>query len=156
MGLEWAWRPGRRRLRLHRVLTVVESAYYAGHQRVEQPCDRHLVDLGLVSGTPASWSIKKFVRTACRYPTVDIQAGDRTFTAADPTDATSAKPSTASKRKASCTLPSPESGRAGRQIVAGRRDMAQDRSSTTPERMALSATFPSPCHIAGAMWRPPV
>jgi hypothetical protein len=30
------------------------------------------------------WSIKKFVRTARRYRTIQIQAGDRTLTAADP------------------------------------------------------------------------
>ena len=30
------------------------------------------------------WSIKKFVRTARRYRTVEIQAGDHTVTAADP------------------------------------------------------------------------
>jgi hypothetical protein len=30
------------------------------------------------------WSIKKFVRTARRYRTVEIQAGAHTITAADP------------------------------------------------------------------------
>lgn len=30
------------------------------------------------------WSIKKFVRTARRYRTVEIQAGQQTITAADP------------------------------------------------------------------------
>lgn len=30
------------------------------------------------------WSIKKFVRTARRYRTVEIQAGQHTITAADP------------------------------------------------------------------------
>ena len=30
------------------------------------------------------WSIKKFVRTARRYRTVKIQAGNQTLTAADP------------------------------------------------------------------------
>lgn len=30
------------------------------------------------------WSIKRFVRTARRYRTVDIQAGAHTLTAADP------------------------------------------------------------------------
>jgi hypothetical protein len=30
------------------------------------------------------WSIKKFVRTARRYRTIEIQAGDHTITAADP------------------------------------------------------------------------
>ena len=32
----------------------------------------------------SGWSIKKFVRTARRYRTVKIQAGDQTLTAADP------------------------------------------------------------------------
>jgi transposase len=31
-----------------------------------------------------SWSIKKFVRTARRYRTIEIQAGDHTITAANP------------------------------------------------------------------------
>ena len=30
------------------------------------------------------WSIKKFVRTARRYRTIEIQAGEHTITAADP------------------------------------------------------------------------
>jgi hypothetical protein len=30
------------------------------------------------------WSIKKFVRTARRYRTIEIQAGQQTITAADP------------------------------------------------------------------------
>jgi hypothetical protein len=30
------------------------------------------------------WSIRKFVRTARRYRTIEIQAGDHTVTAADP------------------------------------------------------------------------
>ena len=30
------------------------------------------------------WSIRKFVRTACRYRTVEIQVGGHTITAADP------------------------------------------------------------------------
>jgi transposase len=30
------------------------------------------------------WSIRKFVRTARRYRTIEIQAGDHTITAADP------------------------------------------------------------------------
>jgi hypothetical protein len=32
----------------------------------------------------ASWSIRKFVRTARRYRVIQIQAGDHTITAADP------------------------------------------------------------------------
>ena len=30
------------------------------------------------------WSIRKFVRTACRYRTIEIQVGPHTSTAADP------------------------------------------------------------------------
>jgi hypothetical protein len=30
------------------------------------------------------WSIRKFVKTACRYRTVQIQAGHHAITAADP------------------------------------------------------------------------
>ena len=30
------------------------------------------------------WSIRKFVRTARRYRTIEIQAGDHTITAGDP------------------------------------------------------------------------
>jgi hypothetical protein len=30
------------------------------------------------------WPIKKFVRAACRYRTIQIQAGPQTITAADP------------------------------------------------------------------------
>ena len=30
------------------------------------------------------WSIRKFVKTARRYRTIEIQAGDHTLTAADP------------------------------------------------------------------------
>ena len=35
--------------------------------------------------TTTGWSIKKFVRTARRYRTIQIQAGSHTITAADPT-----------------------------------------------------------------------
>jgi len=34
--------------------------------------------------TTTGWSIKKFVRTARRYRTIEIQAGPHTITAADP------------------------------------------------------------------------
>ena len=34
--------------------------------------------------TQASWSIRKFVKTARRYRTIEIQAGRQTITAADP------------------------------------------------------------------------
>ena len=33
---------------------------------------------------PTGWSIRRFVRTARRYRTITIQAGDQTLTAADP------------------------------------------------------------------------
>jgi hypothetical protein len=34
--------------------------------------------------TTTGWSIRKFVRTARRYRTIEIKAGDHTITAADP------------------------------------------------------------------------
>jgi transposase len=34
--------------------------------------------------TTTGWSIRKFVRTARRYRTIEIQAGEHTITAADP------------------------------------------------------------------------
>ncbi len=42
------------------------------------------------------WSIRMFVKTARRYRTIEIQAGDHVITAADPCPTTSRKPSTAS------------------------------------------------------------
>jgi hypothetical protein len=39
------------------------------------------------------WSIRKFVRTARRYRTIQIQAGDHVITAADPPPANFARPS---------------------------------------------------------------
>ena len=42
------------------------------------------------------WSIRKFVKTARRYRTIQIQAGDHVITAADPSPTTSATPSTRS------------------------------------------------------------
>jgi transposase len=46
------------------------------------------------------WSIRKFVRTARRYRTIQIQAGPRTITAADPCPTNSAR---ASKRSTAPT-----------------------------------------------------
>jgi transposase len=42
------------------------------------------------------WSIRKFVKTARRDRTIEIQAGRQTITAADPCPTTSARPSTLS------------------------------------------------------------
>jgi transposase len=42
------------------------------------------------------WSIRKFVKTAHRYRTIEIQVGDHFINAADPCPTTSTKPSTAS------------------------------------------------------------
>jgi hypothetical protein len=39
------------------------------------------------------WLIRKFVKTARRYRTIETQAGRQTITAADPLPTTSAKPS---------------------------------------------------------------
>jgi hypothetical protein len=38
----------------------------------------------VISARQTDWSIKKFVRTARRYRTVKIKAGNQTLTAADP------------------------------------------------------------------------
>ena len=46
------------------------------------------------------WSIRKFVRTARRYREIQIQAGDHTITAADPSQTNSATPSTRSAEPA--------------------------------------------------------
>ena len=46
------------------------------------------------------WSIRKFVKTARRYRTIEIQAGPHTITAADPSPTNSARPS---KRSATLT-----------------------------------------------------
>jgi hypothetical protein len=40
----------------------------------------------------ADWSIRKFVKTARRYRTIQIQAGNHVITAADPSPTTSARP----------------------------------------------------------------
>ncbi len=50
------------------------------------------------------WSIRKFVRTARRCRTIEIQAGQHTTTAANPLPTTSAKPSTPSIVPTSCAL----------------------------------------------------
>jgi hypothetical protein len=42
-----------------------------------------------------AWPVKKFVRTARRYWTIEIQVGAHTITAADPCLTTSTQPSTA-------------------------------------------------------------
>jgi hypothetical protein len=42
------------------------------------------------------WSIRKFIRTARRCRTIEVQAGQHTITAANPLPTTSAKPSTPS------------------------------------------------------------
>jgi hypothetical protein len=39
------------------------------------------------------WSIRKFIKTARRYRTIEIQAGPHTITAADPCPPTSGQPS---------------------------------------------------------------
>ena len=40
---------------LLRVLNIAESTYYAWKKRVEQPADRELVDLGLLSNIYEIW-----------------------------------------------------------------------------------------------------
>ncbi|MCO8271315.1 IS3 family transposase [Actinoplanes sp. TRM 88003] len=40
---------------LLRVLNIAESTYYAWRKQAEQPCDRDLVDLGLLTGIHEIW-----------------------------------------------------------------------------------------------------
>jgi hypothetical protein len=42
----------------------------------------------------AGWPVRKFVRTARRYRTIEIRAGRQAITAAAPSQMTSARPST--------------------------------------------------------------
>jgi hypothetical protein len=67
------------------------------------------------------WPVRKLVRTARRYQTIQNQADNHTITAADPCPATSAKPSITSTA-IRCALRWPNSGqlRAGRHACAAR------------------------------------
>jgi hypothetical protein len=87
----------RRRDPIEAHLTVVFAAL-APSRRIEQQ---------------TGWSIRKFVKTARRYRTIQIQAGSHTFTAADPIPASSASPRP-DPRPNRCTLIWPNSGRCRR------------------------------------------
>ncbi|BDH59422.1 hypothetical protein MTP03_43610 [Tsukamurella sp. PLM1] len=63
------------------------------YHRLRESIDAHLTVVfaalaitRLIEGR-TGWSIKKFVTTARRYRTIDIQAGQHTITAADPVPA---------------------------------------------------------------------
>ena len=82
----------------HQLWRIEKSFRMSKHDLQARPIYHHLRDsieahLSIVVaamavshhiGTQTGWSIKKFVRTARRYRTVKIQAGNQTLTAADP------------------------------------------------------------------------
>jgi hypothetical protein len=51
---------------LLRVLNIASSTYYAWKKQAEQPCDRDLVDLGLLSNIYEIWAISGFTYSADR------------------------------------------------------------------------------------------
>jgi hypothetical protein len=94
----------------HRLFEIEKSFRMSKHDLQARPIYHHQRDsieapLTIVFAALAvsrwienrtGWSIKKFVRTARRYRTTEIQAGSHVTTAADPSPVTSMKPSTAS------------------------------------------------------------
>jgi hypothetical protein len=82
----------------HRLIEVEKSFRMSKHDLAARPIYHHLRDsieahLTIVFAALAisrwieqttGWSIRKFVRTARRYRTIQIQAGAHTVTAADP------------------------------------------------------------------------
>jgi hypothetical protein len=82
----------------HRLFQIEKSFRMSKHDLQARPIYHHQRDsidahLTIVFAALAvsrwiedrtGWSIKKFVRTARRYRTIDIQAGGHTITAADP------------------------------------------------------------------------
>ncbi len=58
----------------------------------------------------AGWSIRRFVKTARRYRTIQIQAGRHTFTAADPATRRPSSGTRPRPRTAQCPLTWPNSG----------------------------------------------
>ena len=82
----------------HRLFEIEKSFRMSKHDLQARPIYHHQRDsidahLTIVFAALAvsrwiehvtGWSIKKFVRTARRYRTIEIQAGDHTITAADP------------------------------------------------------------------------
>ena len=82
----------------HQLWRIEKSFRISKHDLQARPIYHHTresieADLTIVFAAPAvshwieqrtGWSIKKFVRTARRYRTVDIRAGNHTLTAAEP------------------------------------------------------------------------
>jgi hypothetical protein len=82
----------------HRLFEIEKSFRMSKHDLQARPIyhrqrdsiDAHLsivfaaLAIGRWIETRTGWSIRKFVRTARRYRTIEIQAGDHTITAADP------------------------------------------------------------------------
>ena len=82
----------------HQLFQIESSFRMSKHDLQARPIYHHLRDsieahLTIVFAALAvsrwiehqtGWSIRKFVRTARRYRTIEIQAGDHTITAADP------------------------------------------------------------------------
>ena len=59
------------------------------------------------------WSIRKFVKTARRYRTIQIQAGDHVITAADPATRRTPHRHRSDQRPLTCALVWPKSGPLG-------------------------------------------
>jgi transposase len=82
----------------HRLIEIEKSFRMSKHDLQARPIYHHLRDsieahMTIVFAALAisrfieqttGWSIRKFVRTARRYRTIEIQAGAHTITAADP------------------------------------------------------------------------
>ena len=82
----------------HRLIEIEKSFRMSKHDLAARPIYHHKRDpieahLSIVFAALAvsrriedrtGWSIRKFVRTARRYRTIEIQAGNHTITAADP------------------------------------------------------------------------
>lgn len=115
------------------------------------------------------WSIKKFVRTARRYRTIEIQAGTHTLTAADPLPDDLRQALTQPSRTApevrtnlikvrSCNADEPPAtpppNRSG-PSNAGSRTSSTGRSSRT---LDTGASGRNPCEppLKGVRWRQPV
>jgi transposase len=82
----------------HRLIEIEKSFRMSKHDLQARPIYHHLrdsIDAHLIIvmaalvisrwiETTTGWTIRKFVRTARRYRTIEIQAGAHTITAADP------------------------------------------------------------------------
>ena len=81
----------------HRLIHIEKSFRMSKHDLQARPIYHHRdsieAHLTIVFAARATsrwiedttgWSIRKFIRTARRYRTIEIQAGDHTITAADP------------------------------------------------------------------------